>query len=58
MGKLSGIISDRIRSGSVPAEAIWAGRLESDDRPSPDAVRHGSGRPLGAGHRRDGTTAK
>lgn len=55
MGKLSGKISDRIRSGKIPPEALTGKRPPTDDRPHPSAVRHGSGRALGAGHLRDGT---
>lgn len=55
MKKLSGKISDRIRSGEIPPEALTNRRLPTDDRPHPSAVRHGSGHALGAGHRRDGT---
>ena len=55
MIKLRGRISNRIRDGRIPADALPAKRPETDDRPSPDAIRHGSGRALGAGWRRDGT---
>lgn len=55
MRKLSGRISRRIRDGRIPVDALPTKRLEADDRPSPAAIRWGSGRSLGAGPRRDGT---
>jgi hypothetical protein len=45
----------KLSGGRIPADALPSKRLEVDDRPSPAAVRNGSGRSLGAGLRRDGT---
>jgi len=55
MGRVWGIISDRILRGDIPSEALSRKRLETDDRPHPEAVKRASGRSLGKGHKRDGT---
>jgi len=47
--KLRGIISDRIRSGDIPADAVSNKRIPTADPPSASSVRHGSGRGLGQG---------
>lgn len=52
--ELSGKISDRIRSGEIPADPL-APRFEADDRPKASSVRHGEGHGLGDGPHRDGT---
>jgi hypothetical protein len=42
MKALSGKTSDRIRSGEIPPDAV-GGRIETNDTPSADAVRHAEG---------------
>ncbi len=51
--KLSGKISDRIRAGEIPPDALGAKRPPADDRPSADAVRNGRGQALGDASRSD-----
>jgi hypothetical protein len=55
MEELSGKISDRIRSGEIPADALPSKRPPADDRPSDEAVRGARGRSLGNPARSDRT---
>lgn len=51
--KLSGKISDFIRSGKLPSNVQVTGpRVAADDRPSTKAVRQASGQGLGSGAQR------
>lgn len=49
MKPLKGKTSDRIRSGEIPEEAVNNKRIQADDRPDPQIVKHGSGHGLGSG---------
>ncbi len=49
MSELEGPISDRIRSGDIPAQYLEKSRLPVDDRPAAWAVAGGSGYGLGDG---------
>lgn len=49
MMELSGKISDRIRSGDIPADSISSKRPPFYDPPKADSIRHGSGQGLGQG---------
>lgn len=57
MKELKGKISDRIRSGEIPADALPSKRPPTDDRPSADAVKRGKGRSLGNANRSDRSAA-
>ena len=54
MFNLFGKISDRIRSGDIPADAVTSERSSSPE-PSAKSVKRASGRGLGRGALRDGT---
>jgi hypothetical protein len=47
--ELSGKISDRIRSGEIPADYLPKGRTAQEPPPSTDAVLNARGHGLGAG---------
>ena len=53
MMKLSGKISDRIRRGEIPDDALTGKRLPVDDRPKPESIRNGRGTALGDPTRSD-----
>lgn len=57
---LSGKITDRIRRGQIPAEALTKKRIRTDEAPSSNAILHASGTGLGAGStgRRSGPGAQ
>ena len=55
MQALSGIISDRIRSGEIPADAVKHDRPQLQPQPKPESIRKAAGRGLGNWENRDGT---